>query len=534
MNAGQIVNAISTDAGELVNLRNAIIRSAVGDGASVQALGAAIAGDGASPQLLGQAIAGDGASVQALGAAIAGDGASPQALGAAIAADAGSVQALGGAIAADGPSVQALGPAIAADAGSVQALGGAIAANGPSVQALGQSISRNGAISQGIVQAGVAAAGGLGALAAHAPIAAVDDFNSFKLVSIQGMKADGPVAKEITVADLFRRDPLLRDGGNTRDLGAFLHIFTANDMRQMYMQIGSVDTPHLRYAMSAYIESPAGNPGPLANGVLADGPAKQNAGPLDRANLAKFSSGFTWSKEANPWRTPDNFIDFRRLKLKSGYVATNRNNAVDTTNDVYVYYFNKVGATSMNDAQLEIPFDTSNFMLPSKWKVYARYPDGVLLYKSPQGVMQAEFPLGTFFKSSSASPVSPFEAAAQAAVQAEIVRINGLALSVEETQSAIQFAAYLGIMQQVKNTSRIRGGGYHMTRHRRSRMSAKKNKKMTKSMKGRGRGRARAASMLKSAKQRYYRTGGGVLGLGSSGPQPLQRNSQLVSQASPV
>jgi hypothetical protein len=504
MSAADIVTAIRNDAAEVANLRTVILRSALTDAASVQTLGQAIAGDAASVQALGPAIAGDGASVQALGQAIAGDAA--------------SVQALGQAIAGDGVSPDAI----------VQAM------SNPTLIALGRAIAGDGGVSQGIVQAGVAAAGGLGGLAAHAPIAAIDDFNSFKLVSIQSMKADGPVAKEITVADLFRRDPLLRDRGNPRDLATFLHNFTANDMRQMYMQIGSVDTPHLRYAMSVYIESPAGNAGPLANGVKADDAAIRAADPLDRANLAKFNKFLTWSKDENPWRTPDNFIDFRRLKLNKGYEVKSRNNAVDTTNDVYVYYFNKVGATSMDDAVLEIPYDTSNFMLPSGWKVYARYPDGVLLYKSPQGVMQAEFPLGTFFKSSGTNPISPFETAAQRAVVNEIARIQGFGLSPEETQSAIQFAAYLGIMNQVKNVSRIRGGGYHMTRHRRSRVSAKKNKKMTRSMKGRGRGRARAASMLKSAKQRYYRTGGGVLGLGSSGPQPLQCNSPLVSQASPV
>jgi hypothetical protein len=445
---------------------------------------------------------------------------------------------LGQAIAGDNLSVQALGQAIAGDGVSPDAIVQGI--NNGTVNALGQAIAGDGAASLAITQAGVAAAGGLAGLGAGPVAAPGGDFNSFKLVSITGMKADGPVAKEISVAELFQRDPLLRDGGNARDLVAFLGAFTADDMRRMYMQIGSADTPHLRYAMSAYIESPAGTAGPLANGVKADNAAIGAAGPLDRANLARFKSTFTWSKQENPWRTPDNFIDFRRLKLKSGYVVTNRNNAVDTTNDVYVYYFNKVGATTMTDAVLEIPFDTSNFMLPSGWKVYARYPDGALLYKSPAGVMQAEFPLGTFFKSSSSYPVSSFEAAAQAAVASQLARIGGLGLTDEETQSMYQLAAYLGIMQQVKNISRIRGGGYHMTRHRRSRMSAKKNKKMTRSMKGRGRGRARAASMLKSAKQRYYRRGGGgggvgmSLGLGSSGPQPLQCNSPLVSQASPV
>ena len=387
------------------------------------------------------------------------------------------------------------------------------------------------------------AAAGVGAPVAQAAPQAARDVNAFKLVEITGRDANGPVAKELTVEELFRKDPMLYDSQNNRyiDLANVLATFDEDTMRRVYMEPGSRDVPKLRYAMSAYIESPAGTPGPLQTGKKSTAAVLQTADPLDRANLARFSSSFTWSKEGNPWRTPDNFIDFRRLKLKSDYQVTNRSNAVDTNNDVYVYYFNKVGALTMNDATLEIPFDTSNFMLPSEWKVYARYPDGALLYKSPAGVMQAEFPLGTFFKASSAYPVSRFEAAAQAAVATEKARIDGLNLSPDENQSMYQFAAYVGVMQEIKNMKRIRGGSHNIT-HRR-RMSVKRNKKMTRSSskgsrrgrgRGRGKGRARAASMLKSAKQRYYKTGGMGLGLLQSVPQPLQHESSLIAQASPV
>lgn len=370
-------------------------------------------------------------------------------------------------------------------------------------------------------------------IAAAAPQAA-RDVNAFKLVEITDR-----VAKELTVEELFRKDPMLYNSPNNRyiDLANVLATFDEDTMRRVYMEPGSRDVPKLRYAMSAYIESPVGTPGPFQTGVKSSAAVLQTADPLDRANLARFSSSFTWSKEGNPWRTPDNFIDFRRLKLKSDYQVTNRSNAVDTNNDVYVYYFNKVGALNMNDATLEIPFDTSNFMLPSGWKVYARYPDGALLYKSPAGVMQAEFPLGTFFKASSAYPVSRFEAAAQAAVATEKARIDQIGLSPDENQSMYQFAAYVGVMQEIKNMKRIRGGSHNIT-HRR-RMSVKRNKKMTRSSskgsrRGKGKGRARAASMLKSAKQRYYKTGGMGLGLLQSVPQPLQHESPLIAQASPV
>jgi hypothetical protein len=104
----------------------------------------------------------------------------------------------------------------------------------------------------------------------------------------------------------------------------------------------------------------------------------------------------------------------------------------------------------------------------------------------------------------------------------------------------------MGVMKAIvaQESNIVFAGGRHrfMTRGRRHNKSVKRNrmksksKGMTKS-KGRGRGRARAASMLKSAKQRFYKAGGGGsmgLGFGPSVPQPLQCNSPLVSQASPV
>jgi hypothetical protein len=122
--------------------------------------------------------------------------------------------------------------------------------------------------------------------------------------------------------------------------------------------------------------------------------------------------------------------------------------------------------------------------------------------------MQAQFPVaptGTFFKQSTTAPPSDYMLAAQQAVATEKARIDGMNLSRSETQSMYEFAAYLGIMKEVKNEKRIRGGS-HATRNRRRHhrnKSVSRKSKMTR-RKGRGKGRARAMSMLKSAKQRFY------------------------------
>ena len=444
------------------------------------------------------------------------------------------IKALGATIGSDNTAVDNIFQGIGN--GTMVQLSAAIAAQSNIHRGIDRGIAANlqpGALISNAIDTAVRA----GAGAPVAAAAAVD----FKLVKYTDLyDTNGAVVEEMKVEELFKRDPLLYNSqtGQYKDLAAMLGNFDEDAMRREYMESGTRDVPKLRYAMSAYIESPLGTPGPLPTGVLSASADKQRAHTLDRENLEKFSRAGTWSKEENPWRTPDNFIDFRRLLLKKGYVVTSRNNAVDTQNDVYVYYFNKENA-HITDAILEVPFDSSNFILPTGWKVYARYPDGVLMYNSPRGVMQAEFPPGTFFKSSTTRLISRFETAAQDAVAAQKRRIDAIGgLSPDEKQSMYQFAAYLGIMQEMKNFKHIRGGSHNIT-HRR-RMSVKRNKKMTRSSsskgsrRGRGKGRARAASMLKSAKQRYYKMGGMRLGLGQSTPQPLQTESPLISQASPV
>ena len=398
-----------------------------------------------------------------------------------------------------------LAGAISADGASARAL------LGPLIDPIATSIAANGNLSQAIVDAAVAPgamAQAQGAMA-QAPAAMAQG----ALVEYIGRDANGPVAKEMTVPELFRKDPVLFDGANFIDLPGLLGAFDVNLMRQIYMEPGAADVPKIRYAMSNYIES-NGAPGPVATGIKTGANNLGALDPLDRTNLSRFPTTlgmtFSWNKEGNPWRTPDNFMDFRRLKLEKGYAVTNRNNAVDTHNDVYVYYFNKVGSTSQNSAVLEIPFDASNFMLPTGWKAYARYPDGTILYKSPAGVMQAQFPItpsGTFFKASSSAPPSDYMLAADAAVAAQKGRIDAMNLSRSETQSMYEFAAYLGMMQEVKENRRIRGGNHtnHVTRNRRRRhnKSVSRKSKMTRA-KGRGKARARAMSLLKSAKRQFH------------------------------
>lgn len=441
-------------------------------------------------------------------------------------------QAIVDALAGSQPQLTRLAGAISGDQNSAQALfvpliggiAGGIAADQQAVQAIAQTIAADPNLSQAIVDAAQQPQPAvLAAMQQQAPVqgqgqaqfvppqqaqAAIEA----PLVEYLGRDANGPVAKEMTVPELFRKDPILTDQGTGQlvDLRNLLATFDQDIMRRFYMEPGAADVPKIRYAMSQYIET-NGVPGPAPTGRRTTNMAGLD--PLDRINLSRFPTTigmtFSWSNDANPWRTPGNFIDFRRLKLKKGYTVTNRTNAVDTHNDVYVYYFNKIGSTSQNNAVLEIPFDTSNFMIPSGWKAYARFPDGIILYKSPAGVMQAQFPVaptGTFFKESSSAPPSDYMLAAQQAVADQKGRIDGMNLSRSETQSMYEFAAYLGIMQEVKDNKRIRGGGNnHVTRNRRRHRnkSVSRKSKMTR-RKGRGKGKARAMSMLKSAKQRFY------------------------------
>jgi hypothetical protein len=262
-------------------------------------------------------------------------------------------------------------------------------------------------------------------------------------------------------------------------------------------------------------------------------------------------------------------------------------------NDVYVYTFvnrrtgdyitknipinKKVRKEDNSFGPGDLPYEDEFFIFPEGFKetvVCARFPDGILLF-SYNGIVSPIPPFGTVVNKSklhnTARETYPDQAThnlvtteldtAMAHVETNIgtlnakqVRMYGQNLPLNSPGVAvlkniiIGGIGYITMMRVIKGivsqTGIVFSGGRHrfMTRGRRHNKSVKRNrmksksKGMTKS-KGRGRGRARAASMLKSAKQRFYKAGGGGsmgLGFGPSVPQPLQNESPLVSQASPV
>jgi len=350
--------------------------------------------------------------------------------------------------------------------------------------------------------------------------------NAFKLSKVSRADQYGVIGGELSVREIFSTDPLLNDNGQLRDLDAFLNNFTADDMRHYYLMPNSA-TPYLRYAMSRYINSDGGPPvGPLPTGVRSTPGQKAGADPYDVNNLNTFSQSLfstrTWNRDF-PWQTPENFIDFRRLKLKNGYkVKGEKNSAVDTSNDVHVFYF--TNENGRNDVR-EVPYDANYFILPNSWKLYARFPDGMLLYQSPKGVIQAEFPMGTFYQKSNPNiPRSDYQNNASHAAASQLARITALQISDDEKGSMMELAAYLGAMIVVKNKARIRGGGggaNHVTRNRRRHhnKSVKRNSKMTRAKGGRRAARVRAMSILKSAKRKFYKSGGLGIGYPTEGPK---------------
>lgn len=264
-------------------------------------------------------------------------------------------------------------------------------------------------------------------------------------------------------------------------------------------------------------------------------------------------------------------------------------------NDVYVYTFvdgtgnyvtkdipinKKVRREDNSFGPGDLPYEDGFFMFPKEFEdtvVSARFPDGILLF-SYRGILSPIPPLGTVVYKSKLHntndqipgyPDQATHARVTNALAVEMgnvvtntitldgksVQMNGQRILLNSPGVAvlrniiIGGIGYITMMREMKaivaeESNIVFNGGRHrfMTRGRRHNKSVKRNrmksksKGMTKS-KGRGRGRARAASMLKSAKQRFYKAGGGGsmgLGFGPSVPQPLQCNSPLVSQASPV
>lgn len=257
-------------------------------------------------------------------------------------------------------------------------------------------------------------------------------------------------------------------------------------------------------------------------------------------------------------------------------------------NDVYVYTFvdsngilvsnateiNKKKRVAENSFQGgDLPYEDGFFIFPKDRNgqtvdtvVCARYPDGILLF-GYQGRLTPIPPFGTIVNKkklhteTNQRPGYPDQVAHQnityalsgamasllvtnaAAFNAKTINLNGADRQIDSVPNVRDIIAggvgYIAMMSALKEIVRreklpINFGGSHRNR-RYNHKSIKRNKSKSKS---KGRGRARAASMLKSAKQRFYRRGGGgmgmSLGLGSSGPKPLQYDSPLVSQASPV
>jgi hypothetical protein len=256
-------------------------------------------------------------------------------------------------------------------------------------------------------------------------------------------------------------------------------------------------------------------------------------------------------------------------------------------NDVYLYTFVDGGGqfvtsnTQINDKKTrnrsnsfqagDLPYEDGFFIFPTDVDVVvcARFPDGILLF-SYSGKLTPIPPFGTIVKvdklhrgahelpgypdqvthvavsNSLNFALNNLVGVNRARFDALTISLNGANYELDRVpviQSAIVGAVgYIAMMSAIKEivsgaVLENFGGGYKYMprgsrRHRHYKhKSIKRNKSKSKS---KGRGRARAASMLKSAKQRYYKTGGMGLGLLQSAPQPLQTESPLIAQASPV
>lgn len=260
----------------------------------------------------------------------------------------------------------------------------------------------------------------------------------------------------------------------------------------------------------------------------------------------------------------------------------------DTDTEVYIYTFvDQIGTPVSNLTKIngetrlvtnsfaagDLPYEDDLFRFPIKAngkrlnvKIAARYPDGILLFHSEDGYFGPVPPFGTIVRvdklhrGSEQKRGYPDQAAHNAITDALNDTIDDLTTthSTEYNSKKISFnkvqvdigtvrnisnliigaCGYISMMNAIRSSLRTAVGdqtiggnarsSFRKRRHNNNNKSIKRNKTKSKSKR---RGRARAASMLKSAKQRFYRRGGG---LGSSGPQPLQCNSPLVSQASYV
>lgn len=511
------------------------------------------------------------------------------------------------------------------------------------------AIAADAGASQAIVQAGVAAAGGLAGLGAPAPVAGDDSpcgtlptagrdyavrpgrcFPDNEVCRGSILKNPSDASVPITTEEIFRRDSLFVNFENTRprnldeiidvtNNGSFLiesddnNVFNYRNFffvdpsdRKLveYNQrpLSTLNIVRLRYDVGLSY--------PRRSANLSSNAA--TAGTIESVEIEAGKKLVPWKSFKTSWTICPAFFTYRMLPLKQGYMSAYGYGKINMgkrsmpkcigvhvpgddsrVNDVYVYTFVDSNGTLVSNATEinkkkrlaensfqggDLPYEDNFFIFPkdSNGKtidtvVCARYPDGILLF-SYQGRLTPIAPFGTIVNvdklhtAGTSRPGYPDQGAHVAitgrlnaalgaintnpnrlAFDALTIHINGAdrQLSTVPNLKYIIYGGvgYIAMMSAIKELVRtakvpVNFGGSR-SRRRFYNKSIKQKRNKTKS-KSKGRGRARAASMLKSAKQRFYRSrtgGGGMginLGLGSSGPQPLQCNSPLVSQASPV
>ncbi|NDB87064.1 MAG: hypothetical protein EB127_30920, partial [Alphaproteobacteria bacterium] len=255
----------------------------------------------------------------------------------------------------------------------------------------------------------------------------------------------------------------------------------------------------------------------------------------------------------------------RNMNKCTGITIPGDNNHI---NDVYVYTFvDSNGILVSNETEIngkkrtsdnsfqggDLPYEDGFFIFPKDRNgrtvdtVCARYPDGILLF-SYNGTLTPIPPTGTIVnakrlhRGANALPGYPdqnthvavktsLDAALntliginRAAFDAVTINLGGVDRqlgTIPYIRSVIYGAVgYIAMMSAIKQltldaTLRTFGGGYKsMPRgsRRNGRYNHKSIKRNKSKSKSKGRGRARAASMLKSAKQRFYKRGGGGMG----------------------
>ena len=234
--------------------------------------------------------------------------------------------------------------------------------------------------------------------------------------------------------------------------------------------------------------------------------------PADATNLTAW--GRRMETNTTSWSTPPNFLHYTDIKLAQGATYNDlpsKFQVARTTTDnsaVLIVTCNAAPRGLFSRKRIDpnhtsfIDYDTSNFILPSGWRISRRLYDGMVVYTSPENITQTFFPSGTFHKVSTINRYQERSYLTACAAVALAKLDNGMFAGINQDTKfrAAELFCCIKLAIRIQNSNMVIGG------NKIPRLHFKKSYKNNRRTKNKNRNKSKSMSMFKSAKRAFYRT----------------------------